>query len=60
MNHVNVETISHNLVIIHPLTEDAREWVGDKVETKMWLGSGFVCETRYADDILFAMEEELA
>ena len=47
-----------SVVLITPISEEAREWVAKNVVTEpwQWLGDRFACEPRMVDDLLEGFE----
>lgn len=48
-----------SVLLFRPLTDVAREWIGEHVQTDaQWLGNGLAVEARYADDLACGMQED--
>ncbi len=47
-----------SVVLITPISEEAREWVAENMalEPWQWLGGGFACEPRMVGDLLEGFE----
>lgn len=59
-DHVSVEDHG-TIVLVRPLTEEARAWVDENVslESWQWRGDAFACEPRCVAALLEGMAEEL-
>lgn len=46
------------IVLVTPLTDEARQWVDDNVYTEpwQWMGGGFACEPRMVEALLEGIE----
>ena len=49
-----------SLILIAPLTDEAKAWVTEHVavESWAWMGPAFACEPRYAGDLLAGAEAD--
>lgn len=49
-----------SIVLLTPLTEEGRNWIGDncQAESWQWLGNGLCVDHRYADAILEGAEAD--
>lgn len=55
----DVRVANHgSIILIEPVSDEAKTWVESFVATDMWMGAAFACEPRMASDIISGMINE--